>query len=52
MQDLMKTIIAKLLKASEAYYGGRETIMSDKEYDDLCAKLEALEATTGGRHIA
>lgn len=47
MQDLMKTIIDKLLKASEAYYGGRETIMSDKEYDDLCAKLEALEATTG-----
>lgn len=47
MQSLMKTIIAQLLKASEAYYGGQETIMSDKEYDDLSAKLEALEAATG-----
>lgn len=43
----MKTIIDKLLKASAAYYSGQETLMTDKEYDDLSAKLEALERSMG-----
>lgn len=43
----MKSLVDKLLTASAAYYSGQETLMSDKEYDDLSAKLEALEAATG-----
>ena len=43
----MKSLVDKLLKASAAYYSGQETLMTDKEYDDLSAKLEALERSTG-----
>ena len=47
MLSEMKTIIKSLAKAAEAYYSGQEAIMSDKEYDDLSTKLEALERSTG-----
>lgn len=47
MLSEMKTIIKTLAKAAEAYYSGQEAIMSDKEYDELSEKLEALERSTG-----
>lgn len=43
----MRCLIDKINKASEAYYLHDAPIMSDKEYDDLCDKLERLEADTG-----
>lgn len=43
----MKCIISKLNQASEAYYKYDNSIMSDKEYDDLYDKLLSLENTTG-----
>lgn len=42
----MKELIAKLNKAADAYYNGKE-IMSDYQYDALYDELVKLEAETG-----
>ena len=44
---IMKDIIGKLNKASEAYYKYDKPIMSDKEYDDLYDTLTSIEKTSG-----
>ena len=44
---VMKDIIEKLNKASEAYYKYDKPIMSDKEYDDLYDALTSIEKTSG-----
>ena len=41
--ELIKELVARLNKASEAYYKYDNPIMSDKEYDALMDELEALE---------
>ncbi len=43
----MKELIQTLINASEAYYNSGNTIMSDKEYDELFDKLKNMEQETG-----
>ena len=43
----MQEMIRRLNEASEAYYGGRDDIMSNFEWDALCDELTRLEAETG-----
>ena len=43
----MQEIIRQLNKASEAYYGGRDEIMSNYEWDALFDELSRLEEETG-----
>ena len=43
----MQVLIDSLNRASEAYYGGREEIMSNYEWDALFDELSRLEAETG-----
>lgn len=43
----MKELIQTLISASEAYYNSGNTIMSDKEYDELFDKLKNMEQETG-----
>lgn len=43
----MKELIRTLISASEAYYNSGNTIMSDKEYDELFDKLKNMEQETG-----
>lgn len=43
----MKELIQTLISASEAYYNSGNTIMSDKEYDELFDKLKNIEQETG-----
>lgn len=40
-------LVKKLNEASEAYYGGREEIMSNYEWDAMFDELSALETETG-----
>ena len=40
-------LVRKLNEASESYYGGKEEIMSNYEWDALFDELAALEAETG-----
>lgn len=50
MEDLKKRyeeLVQKLNKASEAYYNGREEIMSNYEWDAMFDEAAALEAETG-----
>ena len=42
----MKELVNRLNEARKAYYEG-ESIMSDKEYDNLYDKLVKMELTTG-----
>ena len=44
---IMKDLVEKLNRASEAYYKYDSPIMSDKEYDDMFDTLTAVEKTTG-----
>lgn len=43
----MQELIAKLNMASEAYYGGKDEIMSNYEWDMMFDELSALEQETG-----
>ena len=43
----MQEMIRRLNEASEAYYGGRDEIMSNFEWDALFDELTRLEAETG-----
>lgn len=43
----IKELIQTLISASEAYYNSGNTIMSDKEYDELFDKLKNMEQETG-----
>ena len=46
-QQRMQELIRRLTEASEAYYGGRDEIMSNFEWDALFDELTRLEAETG-----
>ena len=43
----MRELIARLNEASEAYYGGKDEILSNYEWDALFDELARLEAETG-----
>lgn len=43
----MENIVAKMNEASEAYYNGKDEIMSNKEWDAMFDELTALEKETG-----
>lgn len=43
----MENLVKKLNEAAKAYYSGHESIMSDKEYDELYAELQRMEQETG-----
>lgn len=43
----MKTLIEELNKASDAYYNGGHTIMTDAEWDQKYETLKELESATG-----
>ena len=43
----MENLVKKLNEAAKAYYSGHESTMSDKEYDELYAKLQKMEQETG-----
>ena len=43
----MKELITLLDKASEAYYGGKEEILSDHEWDDYMDRLRKTEEESG-----
>lgn len=43
----MRQIVDRLNAASDAYYNGREELMTDYEWDHLFDQLKALEAETG-----
>ena len=50
MEDLKKRceeLVQKLNEASEAYYNGREEILSNYEWDAMFDELSALESETG-----
>lgn len=43
----MENLVKKLNEAAKAYYSGHESIMSDKEYDELYAELQEMEQASG-----
>ena len=43
----IKELVNLLNKASDAYYNTSDTLMSDKEFDDLIDELRSLEESTG-----
>ena len=43
----MEKLVKKLNAAAKAYYSGRESVMSDKEYDALYEQLQKMEKETG-----
>lgn len=43
----MKALIEQLNKASDAYYNGREELMTNYEWDALFDRLTRLEQETG-----
>lgn len=43
----MENLVKKLNEAAKAYYSGHESIMSDKEYDELYAELQEMEKASG-----
>ena len=45
--SLMKQLVEQLNHASEAYYNGKEELMSDYEWDAAFDKLKSLEEETG-----
>ncbi len=47
VKNRMQEMIRRLNEASEAYYGGRDEIMSNYEWDALFDELTRLEAETG-----
>ena len=47
VRSRMETLIAELNAASEAYYGGKEELMSNFEWDAKFDELSALEEKTG-----
>ena len=47
VKNRMQEIIRRLNEASEAYYGGRDEIMSNYEWDALFDELSQLEEETG-----
>lgn len=47
MKERMQYLIQKLNEASDAYYNGRDEIMSNKEWDTMFDELTALEEETG-----
>ncbi len=47
VQEQMQEMISRLNAASEAYYGGKEEIMSNYEWDALFDRLAALEKESG-----
>ena len=47
MLNKMKSLIAQLLAANEAYYGKDDPIMTDLEYDRLYSELEQMEQESG-----
>ena len=46
-RNRMQEMIRRLNEASEAYYGGKDEIMSNYEWDALFDELAGLEAETG-----
>ena len=47
LREKMTDLIEKLNKASEAYYGGKDEIMSNYEWDAMFDELTRLELETG-----
>ena len=47
VRERMQEMIRRLNEASEAYYGGKDEIMSNYEWDSLFDELARLEAETG-----
>lgn len=45
--ERIKTLVSQLNKASEAYYGGQEELMSNYEWDAMFDELAELEQETG-----
>ncbi len=45
--SLMKQMVEKLNQASEAYYNGKDELMTDYEWDSLFDQLKVLEGETG-----
>ncbi|MCR5501871.1 MAG: NAD-dependent DNA ligase LigA [Lachnospiraceae bacterium] len=45
--ERIKELISRLNRASEAYYGGREELISNYEWDSLFDELSELEKKTG-----
>jgi len=43
----MQRLIKEIERANDAYYLHDDPIMTDKQYDELCAQLENLEKETG-----
>ena len=46
-KDRIRELVDSLNKASEAYYNGRDEIMSNYEWDAMFDELKSLEAETG-----
>lgn len=46
-QKKCKELVKRLNEASEAYYGGKDEVMSNYEWDAMYDELAALEAATG-----
>ena len=46
-RDKIRKLVEELNAASEAYYGGREEIMSNFEWDAKFDELQSLEELTG-----
>ena len=47
MEMTMEKLVEKLNNAAKEYYSGRESGMSDKEYDRLYDELLLMESETG-----
>lgn len=45
--EVMKALVEKLNEAAKAYYSGKESTLSDKEYDSLYEQLRMLESEAG-----
>ena len=43
---MMKELVTELNEASDAYYNGKDEIMSNKEFDDKIEQLEQLGSVT------
>ncbi len=46
-QQLMRSLIAELNRAADAYYNGRGELMTDYEWDEKFDRLRQLEHETG-----
>ena len=45
--ERMRTLVARLNEAADAYYAGRQELMTDYEWDAAFDELRSLEAATG-----